>query len=248
MVTATMGPCEAWPATFCCDLTFAGAPAVTGDAVQAATEVLYHLSGQRFGLCEFTVRPCRHECGFNTGWPGFGGWWEWGADPYPRPFLFDGVWSNLTCGVCGDRCSCTGISEAWLPGPIGQIIQVKLDGTVLVSGSDYRVDDFRKLVRLGGGTWPSCQDMNLADTEVGTWSVTFTVGEAVPQIGKYAVGELACEIIKSCTGQACALPANATQVSRQGITIDFPTFSELLANGSLGLRWSELLIATYNPS
>lgn len=245
-MTATQGPCAAWDPIWCCTLS-AGALAATGLALDAATEVLYHLSGQRFGLCTFTLRPCRHECAADGGWPGFGGWWEWGAVPYPRPLLFDGVWSNVTCGVCGDRCSCTGLSEAWLPGPIGTIIQVKLDGTVLVSGSDYRVDDFRKLIRLGGGVWPVCQDMNLADTEVGTWSVTLTIGETVPVIGRYAVGELACEIARGCAGETCVLPANATQITRQGISIDFPTFSELLANGSLGLRWSDLFVATYNP-
>ena len=243
-MTATQGPCAAWDPIWCCTLS-AGAIAVTGTAVQAATEVLYHLSGQRFGLCEFTVRPCRHECYGPGGWGWSDNWWEYGT--YPRPLLFDGAWSNITCGVCGDRCSCTGISEAWLPGPVGTIIQVKLSGAVLVSGTDYRVDDFRKLVRLGGNTWPVCQDMNLADTELDTWSVTFTVGETVPVIGRYAVGELACEIARSCAGETCVLPHNATQVTRQGITIDFPTFAELLASGSLGLKWSDMFIATYNP-
>jgi len=245
-VTATQGPCAAWDPIWCCTLT-GESLAVTGSAVQAATEVLYHLSGQRFGLCELTVRPCRHECAPGGGWPGFGNWWEWGG-LYPQPLLFDGAWSNLTCGTCMQRCLCVEVCEAWLPGPINTITQVKLNGTILVSGSDYRVDDFRKLVRLGGACWPVCQDMTLADTQDNTWSVSFMFGEAVPVVGRYAVSELACEIARSCTGQACALPANATQISRQGITIDFPTFAELLASGSLGLRWSDVFIATYNPS
>jgi hypothetical protein len=244
-VTATQGPCEAWDPIWCCTLTDQTV-AVTGLAAQAATEVLYKLSGQRFGLCPLTVRPCRHDCSSSGGWPGWSNWWEW-AGYYPQPLLFDGAWTNITCGFCGDRCSCTRICEAWLPGPVNTITQVKLNGTVLVSGTDYRVDDFRKLVRLGGECWPVCQDMTLADTEEGTWSVSFIFGEEVPVIGRYAVGELACEIAKSCTGQACALPANATQITRQGITIDFPTFSELLASGSLGLRWSDVFISSYNP-
>jgi hypothetical protein len=246
-VTATQGPCTAWDPIWCCDLS-AASLAVTGTAVQAATEILYHLSGQRFGLCEITIRPCRHECWPGVGgWPGLDNWWQWGG-LYPQPLLFDGVWSNLTCGTCGDRCSCTQVCEAWLPGPVNAITQVKLDGTVLVSGVGYRVDDFHKLVRLGGPCWPVCQDMTLADTEVGTWSVSFVFGEAVPVIGRYAVGELACEIARSCTGQACKLPANATQITRQGVTIDFPTYAELLQNGSLSLRWCDLFMATYNPS
>ena len=247
-MTATQGPCEAWDPIWCCSLTGA-TPAATGIAAQIATEILYHLSGQQFGLCEFTVRPCVHQCWAGGGWPGMGSWWEWSGAYYPQPFLFNGAWTNLTCGLCGDRCSCTELSEAWLPGPINTITQVKLDGTILVSGTDYRVDDFRKLVRLGGGRWPECQDMTLADTEDNTWSVTLVIGQEVPMIGRLAAGELACEVLPCLNGTGnCRLPMNATQVTRQGVTIDFPTFSELLANGSLGLMWSDRFIATYNPS
>lgn len=247
--TPSQGPCLTWDPIWCCDLTGASA-ALTGSALAIATEVLYHLSGQRFDICEFTVRPCRRECA--NGWlGGFGGyglgnWWEWGG-LYPRPYLFGGAWYNLTCGSCAGECSCTMLEEAWLPSPVASIVSVKLDGASLPA-SAYRVDDYRKLVRVDGGTWPICQDLSKPDTATNTWSVTLTVGESVPQVGRWAVGELACELIKSCTGQACFLPTNATQITRQGITIDFPTFSELLVSGSLGLRWCDIFIATYNPN
>lgn len=244
MVTATRGPCSPWDPTWCCDLSTATV-AFTGTALQAATEILYNLSGQQFGLCEFTFRPCRHDC-YGNSWPfDSGNWWQWGGY-YPRPVLFDGAWFNLTCGSCSGTCSCGPLEEAWLPGPVNTITQVLLNGSPMASGS-YRVDDFRKLVRTDGLRWPVCQDLSAPDTADNTWSVTAVLGQAVPAIGSLAVGELACEIIKACTGQACAIPKNATSVSRQGITIDFPTFSELLQNGSLGLRWSDLFVATYNP-
>lgn len=243
-MTATRGPCEDWSPIWCCALTGA-AVAATGTALSAATEILHNLTAQQFGLCPVTVRPCRHDCSSApSSWLGDPGWAGW---TYPQPLLRDGQWSNLTCGVCGDHCSCSEICEAWLPGPISSIVTVKLNGTVLVSGTDYRVDDYRKLVRLGGGCWPACQEMALADTEDGTWSVTYLFGQEVPVIGRYAVGELACEIARACAGQACALLANATQINRAGVTIDFPTFSELLKSGSLGLRWVDMFIATYNP-
>lgn len=248
--TPTRGPCSPWDPIWCCDLSVAGSAAVSGSALEAATEILYNLSGQIFDVCEFTVRPCRHECvdaGFwGGGMSGYGPWWEWGSY-WPRPALIAGSWYNLTCGGCTGVCSCTRISEAWLPSPVSSVVSVKLDGQTLPA-SGYRVDDYRKLVRLGGLDWPICQDLTLADTEVGTWSVTVRVGETVPVIGQWAVGELACEIIKSCTGQACAIPRNATSVTRQGITIDFPTFSELLTHGLLGLRWTDMFISTYNPN
>lgn len=249
-MTATQGPCEAWDPIWCCTLTGAHIP-VTGTAAQIATEVLHHLSGQRFGVCSFTVRPCIHECWSGGGWPGMGSWWQWpgGGMLYPQPFLYDGTWTNLTCGRCGDRCSCTELCEAWLPGPINSITQVKLDGAVLVSGTDYRVDDFRKLIRLGGGCWPTCQDMTLADTQDNTWSVTFRVGEEVPMLGRLAVGELACEILPCLLGggTGCRLPANATRVDRQGITIDLELFTAFLKDGMLGLRWADVFLKTFNP-
>ncbi len=249
---APMGPCDAWDPIWCCDLTSAMI-AVTGMAVQAATEILYNLSGQRFGTCSITLRPCRQNCNDAAWWGSYG----WGGAPWggsggwggmwPLPALIGGQWFNLTCGVCSGTCSCTVVSEAWLPSPVHSITAVKLDGVTLTAGTDYRVDDFRKLVRLGGESWPFCQDMNADDTQDNTWSVTAVIGQEVPTIGRWAVGELACEIIAGCLGLACAIPKNATSITRQGLTIDFPTFSELLQNGSLGLRWCDIFVATYNP-
>jgi hypothetical protein len=253
--TPTMGPCEAWDPIWCCDLTSDGAAALTGTAVQAATEILYNRSGQRFGLCTFTVRPCRENCNDFAGWAGGwwgtpGGWggagWGGGSGLWPMPALIGGNWYNLTCGGCSGTCSCTELSIALLPSPVASIVQVKLNGEVLaVSG--YRVDNYRELVRLGGASWPICQDLTLADTEDNTWSVTYQVGEEVPTIGRLAVGELACLIMQACLGQACAIPYNATTVTRQGITIDFPSIYELLDRKLLGLYNADLFIATYNP-
>lgn len=247
--TRTQGPCSPWDPVWCMELT-AEAAAISGSALEAATEVLYVLSGQRFDACQFTVRPCRKDCSDGGWWAGgaggFGAWWEWGSY-WPRPALIAGNWYNLTCGGCGGSCSCSVISEAWLPSPVSEIISVKLDGATLpVSG--YRVDDFRKLVRLGGASWPVCQDMNLSDDQPDTWSVTLTIGETVPVIGRYAVGELAGEIINSCLGLECALPRNATSITRQGVTIDFPLFADLLKNGLLGLKWTDMFVSIYNPN
>jgi hypothetical protein len=247
--TPTRGPCSPWDATFCCDLTSAAIP-ISGTALMAATEVLYQLSGQRFSICEFTVRPCRQSCSAGA-FGGWGSWWEWsgyggGAGAWPMPWNYNGQWFNLTCGQCSGSCSCTALEIAYLPSPVSSVVSVKLDGASMAA-SAYRMDNFRELMRVDGGTWPLCQDLNLPDTEPNTWSVTFTVGETPPAIAGLAVGELACEIIKSCTGQVCALPRNATQVTRQGVTIDFPLFADLLKNGLLGLTYCDMFISTYNP-
>lgn len=249
-MTATRGPCSTWDPIWCCPLT-SESPMTTGVAAQIATEILYNLSGQIFDQCEFTIRPCRRECNDGAWWGGLGGWgasWAWGGwNFWPMPALIGGNWFNLTCGGCAGSCSCTELSEALLPSPVASITQVKLDGVVLVNGTDYRVDDFRKLVRLGGESWPVCQDMTLADTEDNTWSVTLVVGEAVPMLGRLAVAELACELRAFCNGDECAIPFSARSISRQGITIDLPTVEEQLRRGLLGLRWCDQFVATYNP-
>jgi hypothetical protein len=249
--TPTRGPCSPWDATFCCELTAAAIP-ISGSMLMAATELLYNLTAQQFDICEFTVRPCRDACGGIAPYGGWGNWWEWGGSGgglgvWPVPWNYNGMWFNLTCGQCMGSCSCTALEQAMLPGPVASIVSVKLDGASMPA-SAYRVDDYRKLMRVDGGMWPVCQDLNLPDTEPNTWSVTFTVGQAVPAIGKLAAGELACEMIKSCLGLPCALPRNATQINRQGVTIEFPLLADLLKNGLLGLTYTDMFISAYNPN
>jgi hypothetical protein len=240
------GPCAPWTPTWTCDIAaIAGAAAVTGVAVEIASEVLYLLTAQRFDQCSVTIRPCRQECVNSFG--AIGTWWQYGT--YPRPYWWNGTWYNLTCGSgCpSNSCSCVTIDEVTLPGPV-DVTQVKVDGVILVEGVNYRVDDYRKVVRIDGVLWPFCQDLSKADTEVGTWSMTVTFGEPVPALGSLAVGELALEIVKYLTCAAdCQLPQGVVDISRQGVSMTIGAISEILKNGFIQLRWCDLFIATANP-
>lgn len=248
------GPCSPltdWEPIWCETLSPAVA-AVTGDAVQMAAEVLWILSGQRFGLCEVTIRPCRNECwdgynGWNQWWPGVGGTYGI-AGGGPRPWWYNGVWYNV-CGSCPGSCSCTLIDEALLPAPTREVIEVKLDGIVM-DPSTYRVDENRKLVRVDGQLWPMCQDMAATDDQPGTWSVTITVGEDVPMLARRAMGQLAAEIAKDCAGEDCSLsPYEITSISRQGVNMSFGSPNEVdPVVGQMGLRWVSLFLNTYNPN
>lgn len=243
----TFGPCTPWTPIWqageCNVLDLVGAPAVTGVAVEAASEILYHLTAQRFGTCEVTLRPCRRSCW--DSWPGLG-WWEYGT--YPRPYWYAGVWYNLGCGVCGDSCSCVGIDETVLPGPVDSVTSVKVDGVELVYGVNYRIDDYRKLVRIDGVLWPFCQDLTLADTEPNTWSATVSYGEPVPVMGQLAVGELAGEIVKYLLCLDCQLPQGVVDISRQGISMTIANVSDLFNTGFIQLRMCDLFIKTANPN
>jgi hypothetical protein len=243
-VVAAFGPCENWPVQWTCDLDTLN-PAVTGLAVSMATETLWALTGMRFGLCDVTLRPCRRDCYTGSFFDDFGPPWTAGWS-YPQPALIGGQWFNLTCGSCSSGCSCSTVSEVLLPAPVHRIVEVKVDGTPLVTGA-YRVDNNRLLVRTDGGEWPRCNDLSLADTEPDTWSVTATYGEVPPEGAALAMGELACEIAKAADGQDCRLPAGVQQLVRQGITISYPDVGELFLKGRTGLYLVDMFVATWNP-
>lgn len=244
------GPCAAWEPIWCVDLP-TSATEISGHAVQMATEILWARSGMRYDQCMLTVRPCRQDC-FDAG--NFGGfWWQLGTT-YPTPALISGNWYNLTCGSCSGDCSCTTVSEILLPGPVTAINSVKVDGVALAS-SAYRLDDWRKLVRLDGELWPLCNDLNLADTEEHTWSVSLTYGQPVPTSGRMAVGELAYQLILACLGDSCCLlPYSVQQIARQGVTIKYPDVSELFGKtrsgmpvNRIGLQFCDLFLDASNP-
>lgn len=251
MAILDSGPCEPWPHV--CD-DFPDAPdseqqVVIESSLMAATEALWNRSHRRFGLCSMKLRPCQADC-----WPPGLGWWPsswWQVSSswsWPFPVLHGGRWFNLVCGWCGSNCSCNRVEQVALPSPVAEISEVRIDGVVL-DPSAYRVDDWRWLVRLDGGDWPRCNDLNSDDTGEGTWSVTASYGEQVPALGQMAVGELAGAIYKRCIGaKDCPLPSSTIQqVQRQGVTKVFFDADTAFANGKIGLYFTDLFVATYNP-
>lgn len=242
-----VGVCELWEPTFTCALP-TGSEAVSGTALAMATQVLSAMTGFQYGLCQITIRPCKRAC-FDGLWPYGGGWLEYGVGAsYPLPALIQGRWYNLTCGDCSGECTCGVLSEITLPGSIYDIIEVKVDGLPLTQGTDYRLDNSRKLVRLGD-IWPTCNDLNLADTEVGTWSVTFRTGQPVPALGRVAVGVLTDEFAKMLVcDSTCRLPLNVTSMSRQGVDIELLDPREIFENRRTGLYLPDLFINTVNPA
>lgn len=239
---ADFGPCENWPVYWTCDVS-TYSPELTGYAVSAATRILWSLSGRRFGLCTATLRPCAEDCRTGGGYPFFGSWeWQTGYampswDVYRMPYC---------SGGCGNSCSCADLSEIRLPSPVDSIVEVRMDGTPMVTGS-YRLDNNRLLVRTDGQRWPRCNNLNLGDDQPGTWSVTAKFGENVPDSGRLAMGELACEIAKAGSGVDCRLPPAVTQLVRQGVTISVPDFGQILLHGRTGLYLVDMFLSSENP-
>lgn len=240
--------CQPWPIIWCGDITGLN-PAVTGDAAMAATEILWGATGMQFGNCSVTIRPCRRDC--NSQFPQDLVWssgvvsqsnWGW-----PYPSLVNGIWMNLACGVCGDECSCTTQSEVVLSERIDHIVSVTVDGVAIPPGSGYTVYDGQRLVRTDGHQWPFCQDFTVTGGP-GSWVIESVFGSPVPTLGKQAVGVLALEIAKNCSGEECNLPPSVQKVTRQGVTMERMNPKDLLENGLTGLYLPDLFISQINPN
>lgn len=248
------GPC-AWPALdLCClDDDVLSGPCVGGAPVDpdllasvtlAANEIMWAKTGRQFGTCTVTIRPCkrsdcvgdRYDQIWTSNWPAYG--WV--------PVLVDGNWINAVCG-CGNDCSCGQLCEADLPSPVCSVETVMVDGIEL-DPSAYRVDDFKRLVRIDGDCWPRCQNLAAPDTEEGTWSVTLTYGREVPELVLRGAAEIACELLKGCMGQPCKLPQRVTNVTRQGVSISMEQAQAFWKEGRTGFYLADLAISTYNPS
>lgn len=236
----SFGPTTPWVPRWSCDVSTVS-PLLTGYAVGFATEIVSGLTGRQFGTSLVTVRPCKRDCA-DDAWTAN----EWIGGTYPSPALINGQWFNLTCGTCWGTCSCSSVSEVRLPGPVVSISEVRINGVVL-TGSAYRVDNSRLLVRQDGGSWPLCNDLSRPPGSSGTWTITASVGRVVPEGGAWAVGEMACELLKAMRGEDCRLPRNLTSLARQGVTISVPDVSEMFKNGLTGLFLTDLFITSVNP-
>lgn len=230
------GPCAPW---ITADDVFDCAPcsniangsrdaAMAARAADAASELLYEATGRRWpGVCTVTVRPCRTSSCWHGG--AYAGGCGCGAS------------SPLSCG-------CGGLSEIRLPGPVISIDEVLVDGDVIASGG-YRVDNWSNLVRLGGESWPSCQDLSLAATEDRTFQVTYRRGRTPPELGLFAATDLACEMYRGAKGEDCRLPQKVTNVVRQGVSMQFvkPAEIGLTKDGEIktGIANVDLFIAAF---
>lgn len=238
-------------------------------ALTAASETLWRLTGRVFAMvplstaftpeevteleslgytddCSAILRPCKQHCGSacdTCGWPGdpYGAGWY---TPWV-PYLDAGVWFNASCGTCGDTCQCgAGLDVLELPGPVAQVNTVWIDGAVFEAWALYNAN---MLVRTDGEQWPACQNLDRDLTEDGTWGVDYTRGIPWPVGGRRAVGALACEFARLCSGdKRCRIPANVVSVTRDGVSYDLDptTYYE---NGLTSLPEVDLFVSSVNP-
>jgi hypothetical protein len=241
-VTAPVGPAGscAWPVQVSTCTGWDTWPAAVRDlAQQVAGQLLWMLSGRQFGVCTTTVRPVRR------GHPGLSGYRRW--ELYLSPQLSG--WTTF-CGCPGlgpGGCDCAARTEISLPGPVQQILQVRVDGQP-VAATAYRVDDRRWLVRTDGAGWPARPDLAAAEDQPGAFVVTYQRGTPVPAAGSWAAGQLACEIAKAAVGdKGCRLPRRVASIVRQGVQTDFVDPAKLAKDGLTGVPEVDGWLAAVNP-
>lgn len=212
-------------------------------AEMLAWYTLASLTAYRIGVCETVVRPCAARprwYGTYKEAPAFG---ALPALTIGR-VVGDGIFWTSVCGHGVDDCSCVALSEVVLPGPVGRVTSVRVDG-VVVDPSLYRLLPGGRLVSLGV-PWPVCQDMRADVDEVGSFAVTYFRGAAPNALTEGAAGILAAEFLLAITGSGkCRLPAGVQTVSRGGVT--YQVQSGLFENGMTGIREVDAVIRIYNP-
>lgn len=192
------------------------------------TEVLWALSGRRYGTREVLVRPCG-QC---PGSPAT--WWQTSSFGEIVPFRHP----THSAG-----CTCSHVNEVELPGPVADVIQVRVDG---VSFNQWRVDSWKLLVRTDGQPWPRCQEP-IPDDQVGTWSVRYVRGRPVPPGGLLAGREFAGEVAQMLSSGGCSLPTwAANSISQQGVSVSMDP-GEFIAQGRVGLPITDNWLRVRNP-
>lgn len=226
-----------WP-----DPTFPDSIGATEDQVQVALGLawttLQTLSAYQIAICPVTVRPGheRYRLGSYFVAPVLSQ-----GRPYSPffPQVQNGVWTNIWCGE-----EVRHVEEVFLPGPVGSIESVQIDG-VVIDPSAYRVDDGNRLVRQDGELWPTNQNFNVPDGMPGSFSVTYYHGATADVLVQYAAGVLAEEYLKAMFNRDCRLPLGATTIVRQGITVEVQ--QDFFDGGRTGIHEVDAVIFRFNP-
>jgi hypothetical protein len=256
LVVPRTGPCSPWITSAailsypkCGDID----EAIAATMATVASEVLYHLSGQQFtGACgPVEVRPVSRPYDIDTRAFGSmipGGYMSsWGTcSAYGTP------------GVGGvSHYGCSLPPEVELGAyPVTAIDQVKIDG-ILIPPNEYYIQDYKVLVRRrisAASTptdrwgWPTCQVLDLPDSEQGTFSVTYYYGVPPPDSGVLAATVLAAQLALNASGKPDRLPQRITSITRQGVTAAVVDVMDFLKNGQTGIYEVDLFIRTFNES
>lgn len=163
--------------------------------------------------------------------------WEAMPDLYPVGYFYPGMFYPSAQDLQTPH-TIAEVEAIDLPCPVGAVTEVLID-QVALAPENYRVESGRYLVRLDGESWPTDSGDNFV--------VTYFNSHPVDEMGAHAAGVMANEWLKLFTRSKdkCRLPSNATNVARQGITIEVAT--GMFPEGVTGLPEIDAYLMLWNP-
>ena len=225
--------------------------AEAADIAISISEILYKFSGGQFsGNCgPETVRPfARPTDQDSRGLAHLNGWLgSWGmCSSY-----------GMAASGVASHYGCSKPPEIELGVyPVTSIVSVKIDG-VVIPASEYYIQDFKQLIRMRPIPpltpterygWPTCNRLDLPDTEPGTMSISFMYGTPPPASGVRAAKALAKQMALQQLNLPNELPSRTTSIARQGVTATVLDIIDYVAAGRTGIYAVDSFIRAYNPS
>jgi len=170
-------------------------------------------------------------------------------------YRFPGICSTTIkpCVHCVCTCSPCNCVNRYEPLPISLTYPLVgltsvVEGGVAQPLTNYRIDDYSRIVRLDNLAWPRCNNLSgeVGDSDV--WEITLDYGRSVPLELQYAAETLACQLKKACDAQAsCELPAHVRNVVRQGVSIEVDSAYKYFAQGLTGVQEVDQILQAYTP-
>jgi hypothetical protein len=212
------------------------------DAIEAASFVLYMLSGRKYGgVRTVTEEYCQLGTSqFGVGYghqnrmmlPGSGGY------PMAFPVLEEGAITNRFWGDWSSCASCGCLHMLRLRGGPILSVQAMYSGESAISLDDVVIYDYSYVAVYPGRCWDTC----------GNVEVTYTYGAPPPALGRLAAIALADQYLLAMAGsEDCMLPQRVTSISRQGMSWTLLDPQDFLDKGRTGIYQVDLFLTTVNP-
>jgi len=205
------------------------------EAVDAASFVLFHLSGRKYGGVRSTTESYCQVGLDNLGhvYPSTLANSGNGARVYPT--VWDGKIINQIGGCCS-TCGCPHLIR--LRGVPVLSVQALSVGGRSFTDDEIALFDYSYVAAGTGRCWSSCDDVE----------ISYTYGSPPPAMGQVAARALANEYVWAVTDDdRCALPQRITQISRQGESWTLLDPQTFLSEGLTGIYRVDLFLRTVNP-